>query len=58
MNEGGSVYVLCLLAFCVSFGGGRGANLGEGGRDVGRDIVEGGAGVVDGDANELDASPI
>ena len=31
---------------------------GEGGRDVGRGIVKDGAGVADGDANELDASPI
>ena len=29
---------------------------GEGGRDVGRGIVEGDVGVADGDANELDAS--
>jgi len=49
---------LYLLALCCSLGGSRGANRGEGGRDVGRGIVEGGAGVADGDVDELDASPI
>jgi hypothetical protein len=57
-DEGGLVYVLCLLALCSPLGGGRGASHGEGGDDVGRGIVEGGASVADGDANELDVSPI
>ena len=50
---------LCLLALCCSLIGGcrRGSHC-EGGRDVGRGIKEGGAGVADVDAEELDASPI
>jgi hypothetical protein len=49
---------LWLLALWYSLGGDTGASHGEGGRDVGRGIVEGGAGVADGDVDELDASPI
>ena len=58
MDEGDLTYVLCLLALCCSLGGGRGASHGEGGRDVGRGIVEGGADVTDGDADEFDDTPI
>ena len=50
--------VLCLVAFKFSFGGNGGADPDEGGRDVGRRVVEVGAGVADGDADELDASSI
>ena len=53
MDEGGLVYALCGL-----LGGSRGESHGEGGREVGRGDVEGGTGVADGDADELDASPI
>jgi len=58
VGEGGLVCVLCLLVSCCSLGGGRVAGLGEGDRDVGRRVEEGSAGVADGDADELDASPI
>jgi len=58
VDVGGLVYVLCLLALCCSLGGGREASHGEGGRDVGRGIVEVGSGVADGGADELDVSPI
>ena len=48
-----------LLAFCFSFGSDGGADLlREGDREGGRSVVEGGAGVADGDANEFDASLI
>ena len=58
MNEGCLVYVLRLLAFCFSFCGDGAADFGEGRCDVSRGIVEGGAGVADRDADELDASLI
>jgi hypothetical protein len=38
------------------FGGEGGADLVEGGREVGRRVVEASAGVTDGDTDELDAS--
>jgi hypothetical protein len=46
------------VVFSFSFGGDGGADLGEGGRDVGRRVLEDGPGVADVDADELDASPI
>ena len=58
MDEGGCGCILRVVAFLFSFGGDGGANLGEGGRDVGRRVVEVGAGMADGDADERDASPI
>ena len=33
-DEGGLVHVLCLLAFCFSFGGDTGADLDEGGMSL------------------------
>ena len=58
VNEDGLACLVCLVAFKFSFGGYRGADLGEDGRNVGRNVVEGGAGVADENACELDASPI
>ena len=58
MDEGGLAFFLCLLVFYFSFSGDGGADLGEGARDVCLGIVEGGADVADGDADELYASPI
>ena len=57
MDEGDLACFLCLLSLCFSFGGVGGSDLGEGGRDDHRGVVEGGAGVADGDADELDAYP-
>ena len=56
MNEGGLAYVLCLATFCFSFGGNGGADYIECGREVGRRVVEGGAGVANGNGHELDTS--
>ena len=46
------------MAFQLLLCGDGGVDLCEGGRDVGRRVAEGGAGVTDGDAHELDASSI
>ena len=58
VDEGVLVCVLCFLASRCSLGGGRGAGLDEGGRNVGRRVEEGSAGVADVNANEVNASPI
>ncbi len=41
-----------LVAFWFSFGGDGEADFGEGGRDVGRRVGEGDAGVADGDVDD------
>ena len=46
------------MSFSFAFRCDGGADLGEGGCEVVRGVDEGGAGVVDGDADELDSSPI
>ncbi len=46
------------MAFALALGGDGWADLGEGSCEVVRSVDEGGAGVADGDADELDASPI
>ena len=46
------------MAFSFAFGGDGGADLGEGGCEVVRGVDEGGAGMADGDAYELDSCPI
>ncbi len=58
VEEGGRACVGRLVAVALALGGDRGANLGEGGCEVVRCVDKGGAGVTDGDANELDASPV
>jgi hypothetical protein len=58
MDEGGCACFLCLVSLQFSFGGYRGSDLGEGSLDAGCRVVEGGAGVADGNIYELDASPI
>ena len=58
MDEGGIAGVGSLGAFAFPLGRNGGANLGEGGYDVRSCVVEGGAGVADGDAYELNASPV
>jgi hypothetical protein len=50
--------VFCLFWLLFLFGGDGGADLGEGGRNVGRRVVEDDAGVADGDSYELDASSV
>ena len=57
MDADTCVYLLSLVAIQFSFGVDGEAGLGECGREVGRRVVEGGAIVVDGDADELDAAP-
>ena len=46
------------MTFALALGGDGGADFGEGGCEVVRGVDEGGACVADGDADELDASPI
>ena len=58
MDEDGLAFLFCILTFYFLFGGDGGADLGEGGREVGRGVVDGGTRVAVGDADELDASPI
>ena len=58
MEEVGRARVGRLVSFLFAFGGDGRADLGEGGCEVIRGVDEGGAGVTDGDANELDSSPI
>ncbi len=58
VDEDKCAYRLSLVAFPYSFGFDGGADLSEGGRDISRRVLEGGAGVTDGDAYELEASPV
>ena len=58
MDEERLTCFLWLAAFLFSLGVDGGAGLGEDGRDVGRRVVEGGAGVADGDAYEVEPAPI
>ncbi len=58
VEEGGQARVRRLVPFVFALGGDGGADLGEGGCEVVRGVDEGGACVVDGDADKLDASPI
>ena len=58
MEEGGRARVGRLVTFSFTFRGDGGADLGEGGCDVVRGVDEGGDGVTDGNADELDSSPI
>ena len=58
VKEGGRADFGRLVAFAFALGGDRGADLGEGICEVVRSVDEGSAGVADGDANELNASPI
>ena len=58
VEEGGRADFGRLVAFAFALGGDRGADLGEGICEVVRSVDEGSAGVADGDANELNASPI
>ncbi len=53
-----SCLVFLSLVFLIPFDVGGGADLGEGGRNFGHGVVEGGAGMADGDANEVHAAPI
>ena len=46
------------MSFSFAFGGDGGADLDEGGCEVVRDVEEGGAGVTDADAGELESSSI
>ena len=56
MDEGYFAYVSCLVFF---YGGGNGgAGLSECGCEVGRRVEEGGTGVADGEAVDLDSSPL
>ncbi len=58
MDEGSLACLFRLVASLFPFGDERRADLGDGGRDVSRRVVEGGDGVADGDAHDLDASPV
>jgi hypothetical protein len=58
VEEGGRDCVGRLVSFSFVFGSVGGADLGEGGCEVVRGVDEGGAGVTDGDAYELDSSPV
>ncbi len=58
MKEGGRARVGRLVAFSFAFGGDGGADLCKGGCEVVHGVGVGGAGVADGDANELNSSPI
>ncbi len=57
VDHGGLACLVRLAAFLSLSGDGR-ADLGEGSGDVDRRVVEGSAGVADGEAHELDAFPI
>ncbi len=57
MKDGGRARVGRLMAFSFAFGGDGVADLGEGGCEVIHGVGEGGAGVADGDADELNSSP-
>ncbi len=46
------------LCLCVFVGRDGWADFGEGGRDFVHGVEEGGAGMADGDAHELDSSPV
>ena len=58
MEKGGRARVGRLVSFSLAFGGDGGADFGEGRCEVVRGVDERGAGVADGDAYELDWSPI
>ncbi len=60
MNEGGRARVRRLVAFSFAFGGDGGADLdlGEGGCEVIHGVGEGGAGVANGYADDLNSSPL
>ena len=58
MKEGGRARVGGFVAFSFAFGGVGGAVFGEGGCEVVHGAGEGGAGVADGDADELNSSSI
>ena len=58
MGEGRFACFWCLDVFLFSFVVNGGPGLGEGGRDVGCHALGGCACVADGDAHEVDASPI
>ena len=58
VEEGGRARVGRLVSFAFALGGDGGADFGEGGCEVDRSVGERCACVADGDANELDASPI
>ena len=58
MGEGRLAYVLCLEVFLFPFVVNEEAGIGEGGRDFGCRVFEGGACVANGDANEVDASQV
>ena len=58
MKEGGRARVGRLVAFSFVFGGDGWADLGEGVCEVVHDVDEGGAGVANGDTDELNSSPI
>ncbi len=56
--EGGRACVGRLVFFIFTLGDDGMADLGEGGREVVHGVDEGGAGTADGDADEVDSSPI
>jgi hypothetical protein len=58
VKEGGRARVGRLVVFSFAFGGDGGADLGEGGCEAVHGVGEVGAGVADGDADELSSSPI
>ncbi len=58
VEEGGRARVGRLVSFAFALGGDGGADFGDGGYEVVSGVDEGGACVADGDADELDASPI
>ncbi len=58
VEEGGLGRVGRLVSFSFAFGGDGVADLGEVGCEVVRGVDEGGAGVTDGDAHELNSPPI
>ncbi len=57
MDGGRLAWFLWLGPFLCPFGVGGGAGLGEGGRNVGRGVIEGGAGVADGDTHDVQSAP-
>ncbi len=58
VNDGRLAWFLCLGPFIFPFEVGEVADLGEGGRNVGRGVVEGVADVADGDAHEVHVAPL